>query len=312
MNAAQYARWAKPLLGQSAAARRFLALPAAWERAAGDGHFFESAASSARGRETVKLALILEAPPAALLADAARRDAPAKSEAARALLGARDAAGAGYDAAALETALGLLARWRLRGSLMLSLDFDAAAGAPGKLSLYAYVPDETQVSVLRAAFGCAGAAERAGPRAGAALEFWALDLWPDGRRGLKFYRREPYAARAVPAGLRPLAEALAALAPIRGLTRLTRVDPARGASAPSVSAEKIYLDPIGGVELARLADLPLTPRGRRFAAELAGRAPGQRAFFLGFEDGELEVYFDARRLDPALDAELSPARRNSA
>lgn len=291
MNAAAFRRWAEPLLegGASAARAEFLALPARWEAAAGPGHFFESSASS-RAPHALKLALILDAPPAALSASRSR-DASGKASQAAALIAVARKEGGRHDADAAARALGLLARWRLRGSLMISGDFDRKAGTFGKISLYAYLPEPGALKELVEALAPGAAPVRTADHAGDDLEFWALDLWPDGARALKLYHRVPYAPAAVPAALRRFGEALAGLGTVRDVTRLTRLSEPRAAARDA--AEKVYFGLEDGVELAALTRLRL-PGQDAFLRGLAALAPGQRAYFIGLGGEDVEVYFDRR------------------
>lgn len=293
MNARQFLAWARPhLAGPATPARElFLALPSRWARALGPAraaHFLESSASSA-GFQSVKLALILRDSPEAL-ARRHWRDEPGKTRAGARLLRELDASGARYDEEAYARACGLLERWRLRGSLMISCDLDRAAHAFGKLTFYGFAPEGEAVSELIAALG--GAAPRAGVASEGRLEFWGLDLWPTGKAALKLYRRRPYRRDEVPAAHRTLAAALETVGAVRDLTTLTRV--ARGRAAGG----KLYLGLPDGVEADKLGRLPAEPATARFLAELARRAAGQRVYFLGVaEDGTLEAYFDRRTPD---------------
>lgn len=300
MNAAEYLSFARPLLAMPtrASARRpgspeafFLSLPGSLMAAAGDGHFLESSASSARGLERVKLALILEGGPEELRRDARRRDAPGKAGAARSL--AR-ALGDGYDQQALCAVLDCLERWELRGSLMLSLDFDRTRGAFDKLSLYGYLPGPSALAALLRPFGQEGLEAALYPLAGPTLAFFGVDLPPGGAAVLKLYNKVPLPDRgldgAAAAALGPLGEVCA----LRDVTRLTRV----GASGPV----KSYLGFAKGAPLADLARLRLFGGAQGWLAQAARAAGGSRARFVGFDGGAVEVYFDRSGFGPAEDA----------
>lgn len=305
MNAVEFRAWVKPLLRRTPrteALSYFLSLPSALELAAGPSHFLETAASSAKGLGRVKLALILETPPPRLAADAAARANPRKAVAAADVLStlAFDF-GMGYDAGLLPAMTALLQRWRLSGSLMISVDFDRSRGRFDKLSFYAYMPEGALGELLRA-FGAERLLARLAPLVERNLEFWALDLRPDGGADLKFYNREPYRPEDAPPGLRAAAARLASLCPVRDLTRLTRVrlQNRRGRrGAPRLEpGSKAYFGFREGIGLSELAALrPAAFRAdkhRALARALAKHAPGQRAYFLGFDGGDLEAYFDRR------------------
>ena len=288
MNAREYVAWASPLLGGRGTPARelFLALPGRWSRAVGASrgeHFLESSLCST-ARNAVKLALILKASPAALRARPWRDD-DGKERAGARLLAALNRAGSRYDAAAYERACALLRRWGLRGSLMLSCDFEPGAQAFGKLTFYGYAPPGEPVGDLASALAPGEPVE---PRGDAgALEFWGLDLWPTGETALKLYRRRPYSRRDVPPELRTLAAALETAAEPRDLTLLSRL-PARG-------GDKLYLGFAEGVPVERLRRLPAPAEAARFFARLERTAAGQRVYFIGFSpDGALEAYFDRR------------------
>lgn len=285
MTAAEYLASARRLLGEdrSPAARRFLALAEPWERAAGPGHFLESSACAAAGLGRLKLALILAEPAERLARDARRRDEPAKEARARDLLEMLETEG-GYDLRGARAALGLLARWRLRGSLMVSLDYERGRGF-GKLSFYGYLP-AGGLGELAAAL----ALEE--PPAGPEVAFFGADFAPDGSRTLKLYRKSPYSRAATPAGLRGLADALGELGRLRDVTRLTRV----GEGGVAQDA-KVYLGFARGVPMGGLGRLGSLAGHAPFLEELARGWPGQRAYFVGWGEEGPEVYFDRRPED---------------
>ncbi|MBI5597996.1 MAG: hypothetical protein HY928_18090 [Elusimicrobia bacterium] len=300
MNAAEYLAFARPLLSPPARASArgpggpeafFLSLPESLLDAAGAGHFLESAASSTRGLERVKLALVLADGPADLVRDARRRDAPGAAAAVRAL--ARTL-GAGYDQRVLAGVLDCLGRWELRGSLMLSLDFDRARGAFDKLSLYGYLPGPPALAALLGPFGLGGREAELRPLAGPTLAFFGVDLPPGGAAVLKFYNKTPLPDRALSG---PAAEALGPLgevAPLRDVTRLTRVGAA--------GAIKSYLGFARGAPLKDLARLRLFGGAQGWLGEAARAAAGARARFVGFDGGAVEVYFDRSGFGPAEDS----------
>ncbi|MFH1723010.1 MAG: hypothetical protein ABII00_00150 [Elusimicrobiota bacterium] len=316
MNAARYLQWVRPLFGlprfgearaKDPALAFFLSLPQRLERAAGPGHFLESSATTLRGLDVVKLALILKTPPDALARDAARRDRPEKAETAARLLDALGSRRGGrYDKKRAEAVLEALGRWRLRGSLMVSCDFDRRALAFGKLSLYAYLPGPAQLPELLRPLGLEAHSREVERLAGPTLGFFGLDLVPDGGATLKFYNRERYSGQGLPEHVRAAAENLRELTTVRDVTRLTRVGadvPAlqggRAAPGPSPSVaggdgRKVYLGFEEGVPLKEFGRVRCLSEHVDFFARLAHRAPGQRAYFLGFMGRELEVYFDDR------------------
>ncbi|MBI3297863.1 MAG: hypothetical protein HYZ75_06855 [Elusimicrobia bacterium] len=289
MNAVQYLAWARPLLGLPvpAVGKFFLGLPEALLGAAGPGHFLESSVGSARGLERVKLALILDEDRPALERDAKRRDAPGKAKAAADLL---TALGEAYDAAPARAALAALARWELRGSLMLSLDYDRPREALDKLSLYGYLPG---VKALRELLSVVGReADEPGLRrlAGEDLAFFGLDLAPGAPAALKLYNKALLPGPTLPGTLARAAQSLSEVAPLRDLTTLTRVG--------SASPPKAYLGFSRGAPLSDLSRLRFFGE-RGWLCAAAKAVPGARARFVGVDDGAFEVYFDAAGFGPA-------------
>lgn len=288
MDAAEFLAWARPLVGaRGAAASFFLGLPQRLLDVAGPGHFLESSLCAERGFKTVKLALIL----ADALPDlpAARRDAPGKAEAAENLLASMAAPRPGSSAA--RAVLALLARWRLRGSLMLSLDYDAEAAALGKLSFYGYLPSADRLPELLSPFGLAADAGRWAALAGPSLAFFGVDVPARGPAVLKLYNKTPWPDAALPEPARSAAPGLLEAGPLRDVTRMTRL----GASA----AEKVYLGFARGVALPELGRLRAFGAGRGPLSSM--RAPGLKARFVGFDEGRAEVYFDAAGYGPRED-----------
>ena len=300
MNAAQYLSWARPLFKASkalgAAEAFFLALPERLLDAAGEGHFLESSVSSTRGLERVKLALITADEPRDLARAPRRRDAPAKARAVRALLASLEAAsGPGYDQPSAKAVLAALERWGLRGSLMLSLDFDRAAGGFDKLSLYGYLPGPPALGDLLSAFGLGPLATALGPLAGPSLAFFGVDLPPGAPAALKLYNKAALGEARLDGEARRAGSALAEAAPLRDVTVLTRV----GSTAPP----KSYLGFARAVPLPDLARLRLLGGPAGWLGDAARVLPGQCARFVGVGHGGCEVYFDRSGFGPAEDAE---------
>lgn len=290
MDAVEFLRWAAPLVGgRDAPGRFFLGLPERLLADAGAGHFLESSLCPERGFAALKLALILADGEEDLAG--ARRDAPAKAAAAERLLGAL---GPRPGAAAARAVLAALGAWRLRGSLMLSLDFDPAARAFGKLSLYGYLPGPERLRELLAPFGLAGERAALAPLAGPSLAFFGVDVPPRGPAALKLYNKTPWPDPALPEPARSAAAALAEAGPLRDVTRLRRLG--------SAAAEKLYLGFARGVPLAELGRLRAFGAGRGPLTLLGRGGPGLKARFVGFDGGAREVYFDAAGFGPAEDA----------
>ncbi|HVE11993.1 MAG TPA: hypothetical protein VNI01_01245, partial [Elusimicrobiota bacterium] len=215
-----------------------------------------------------------------------------------------NALGSRYDDAAAAAALDVLRAWKLRGSLMLSCDFESAQGVPGKFSIYAYLGPGGLARVAEAV-----GVEPCG-RLPVAVAFWALDLCPDGRFALKFYEKAPYAPASVPSALRTQAGRLHLLAPIRDVTRLTRIGSAAN------GADKVYVGFQDGLELADLSRAGIFPRHADLINDLRDRAPEQKTYFIGFSGSELELYFDRRDMpshaySPATNGRLDPGRHIS-
>ena len=287
MNAAEYLAWARPLLGSGYAERIFLNLPGELSTAGGAGHFLESSAASDAGLSRLKLALILEDSPAALALDAVRRDAPGKVQAATSLLSTIKGE---YDRRPAAAVLDCLKRWALRGSLMLSVDFERERGAFGKLSFYGYLPGPERLGELLAAFGRGGLEPALRPLAGATLAFFGVDLAPGAPAALKLYNKTAYPDRALEGPAAAAAQSLLEAGPLRDVTRLTRVG--------SDAGPKAYLGFARGVPLETLSRLPCMGGSGGWLGEAARAAPGQRARFVGFDHGAVEVYFDRSGFGP--------------
>lgn len=289
MDAVEFLAWARPLVGErGAAASFFLALPQRLLDAAGPGHFLESSVCAERGFKSVKLALILADGLSEL--SAARRDAAGKTDAAEGLLASLGAPRPG--SAAARTVLAALGRWRLRGSLMVSLDYDAEAGAMGKLSFYGYLPSSDRLPELLAPFGLAADAGRWAALAGPSLAFFGVDVPARGPAVLKLYNKKPWPDASLPEPARSAAPGLLEAGPLRDVTRMTRL----GVS----SAEKVYLGFARGVALPELGRLRAFGAGRGPLSAM--KAPGLKARFVGFDEGRSEVYFDAAGYGPREDA----------
>lgn len=281
MNAAEYLAWVRPVAPRGASGAFFLSLPERLLAAAGPGHFLESSASSARGLSRLKLALVAEDEPGALAADARRRDAPGKAEAARELLRALPG---DYDRPRAAAVLEALKRWGLRGSLMVSLDYDRVRDGFDKLSFYGYLPGPAALPELLGLFGEEGRAAELAPLAGASLAFFAADLAVGRPAALKLYNRRRLEGAAPDGPAAPAARALGELAPLRDLTRLTRVG--------SAAAPKDYLGFAAAVPAAALARLKLLGGPSGWLGALAPALAGQNARFVGFDGPDVEVYFD--------------------
>jgi len=289
MDAAEFLSWARPLVGaRGAAAKFFLNLPGRLLDAAGPGHFLESSVSDGRGFKTVKLALILAEGPGDI--PAARRDAPGKAALAAALLDAVAAERPGTAAA--REVLGALSRWGLRGSLMLSLDYDAESREFGKLSFYGYLPGPERLRELLAPFGLAADAARWAALAGPTLAFFGVDIPPRGPAGLKLYNKTPWMEGGLPEAMRAAATSLLEAGPLRDVTRMTRLGAAE--------EEKVYLGFARGVPLDVLGRLRAFGAGRGPLSAL--KAPRLKARFVGFDGPRTEVYFDAAGYGPLEDA----------
>lgn len=291
MDAAEFLGWARPLVGaRGAASSFFLGLPQRLLDAAGPGHFLESSLCAERGFKSVKLALILAEGPADL--PAARRDAPGKAAAAEGLLASLAAGEARPGAAAARAVLAALTRWRLRGSLMLSLDYDVEAAELGKLSLYGYLPSADRLPELLSPFGLAADAGRWAPLAGPTLAFFGVDVPARGPVVLKLYNKTPWPDAALPEPARSAAPGLLEAGPLRDVTRMTRLGGA--------AVEKVYLGFARGVALPELGRLRAFGAGRGPLSSM--RVPGLKARFVGFDEGRAEVYFDAAGYGPREDA----------
>ncbi|TBR19076.1 hypothetical protein EPO15_14690 [bacterium] len=291
MDAAEFLAWARPLAGGGAAARFFLELPESLLAAAGSGHFLESSLSVEKGFKPLKLALILADGPGEL--PAARRDAPGKARAAESVLAALEAEAPRPGAAAARVVLAALARWRLRGSLMLSLDFDPAAGRFEKLSLYGYLPGPEALPELLTPFGLAADAARLKPLAGPTLAFFGVDVPVRGPAVLKLYNKTPWPDAGLPEPARSAAPALLEAGPLRDVTRMTRLGTA--------ASEKVYLGFARGVPLAELGRLRAFGGGRGPLSLLGEAGRRLKARFVGFDAGTAEVYFDASGFGPRED-----------
>lgn len=293
MDAAEFLAWARPLAGgPGAASRFFLGLPPRLLEAAGPGHFLESSLCATGGFKQLKLALILADGPADL--PAARRDAPGKSKAAEALLRSLEEAGSRPGASAARAVLAALARWRLRGSLMMSLDYEPAAERLGKLSLYGYLPAPDRLPELLTPFGLADDVGRLAPLAGPTLAFFGVDVPERGLAVLKLYNKTPWPDAALPEPARSAAAALLEAGPLRDVTRMTRLGTA--------AAEKVYLGFARGVPLAELGRLRSFGAGRGPLSALGPAGTRLKARFVGFDAGLAEVYFDAAGYGPREDA----------
>lgn len=177
---------------------------------------------------------------------------------------------------------------------MLSLDFDPAARACGKLSLYGYLPGPERLAELLAPFGLEAQAQRLAPRAGPSLAFFGVDVPARGPAVLKLYDKTPWPDPALPEPARSAAAALAEAGPLRDVTRMARLG--------SPGAEKVYLGFARGPGLAELGRLRAYGAGRGPLSLLARGNPRLRARFVGFDGPAREVYFDAAGYGPREDA----------
>ncbi|MDE2292270.1 MAG: hypothetical protein KGL53_09320, partial [Elusimicrobia bacterium] len=208
-------------------------------------------------------------------------------------LRALEAGGGSYDGRAAAAVLAALERWGLRGSLMVSVDFDRPRGAFGKLSFYGYLPGPAALPALLAPFGLGGHEPALRPLAGPSLAFFGVDLAPGAQAALKLYNKTPFPDRGLDGPAARAAAALQEAAPLRDVTRLTRV---------GASAAKSYLGFSRGAPLETLARLSLFGGAGGWLAAAARACPGQRARFVGFDGGALEVYFDRSGFGPEEDA----------